>query len=135
MPLAQASVIPFRWRDGELEFCLITSIRARKWGFPKGIIDPGETAIEAALKEAWEEAGLRGQVVGEALGRYQYEKWGQTLDVEVFLMRVESAAEDWLEAQQRERRWADVEEAKQLLVGEKRARFFEQAVAAARVLR
>jgi 8-oxo-dGTP pyrophosphatase MutT (NUDIX family) len=127
MPLAQASVIPFRFHDGQLEFCLITSIRARKWGFPKGLIDPGETAIEAGLKEAWEEAGLTGKVVGEPLGRYQYEKWGETLEVEVFLMQVDSAADTWLEAEQRDRRWATGQETLELIAGDKRAKFFEEA--------
>lgn len=132
MPLAQASAIPFRWRDGVLEFCLITSIRARRWGFPKGIIDPGETATEAALKEAWEEAGLRGRIIGEALGVYRYEKWGADLDVQVFLMQVDSAGDEYLEAGQRERRWASPEEAKQLLASDRRASFFDRAVEAAR---
>jgi 8-oxo-dGTP pyrophosphatase MutT (NUDIX family) len=135
MPLAQASAIPFRWQNGALEFCFITSIRARRWGFPKGLIDPGETAIEAALKEAWEEAGLRGEIVGEALGSYQYEKWGERLDVEVFVMRVHSVADNWLEAEQRERRWANIEEAKQLITGDKRERFFAIAVELAQSIR
>jgi 8-oxo-dGTP pyrophosphatase MutT (NUDIX family) len=132
MPLAQASAIPFRWRDGALEFCFITSIRARRWGFPKGLIDPGETAVEAALKEAWEEAGLRGEIVGDALGSYQYEKWGERLDVEVFVMRVQSAADDWQESAQRERRWAGLEEAMQLITGDKRERFLPHAIELAR---
>lgn len=131
MPLAQASAIPFRWRDGVLEFCLITSIRARRWGFPKGIVDPGETAVEAALKEAWEEAGLLGQIVSEPLGVYRYKKWGTDLEVAVYLMRVESAADDWQEAGQRDRRWANAQETSQLIVGDKRAPFFERALALA----
>lgn len=135
MPLAQASAIPFRWRNGELEFCLITSIRARRWGFPKGIIDPGETAVEAALKEAWEEAGLRGEIVSEPLGVYRYEKWGTDLEVAVYLMRVESADDDWLEAGQRDRRWANAQETAQLIIGDKRAPFFERALALAISLR
>jgi len=131
MPLAQSSVIPFRQGEQGLELCLITSIRARRWGFPKGIIDPGETAIESALKEAWEEAGLRGQVIGEPLGSYQYDKWGQTLEVAVYVMHVESAAEIWLEATVRERRWADPETAKLLIGKDARARFLDAAIAAA----
>jgi putative (di)nucleoside polyphosphate hydrolase len=30
-----------------------------RWDLPKGISDPGETPIEAAVREAWEETGLR----------------------------------------------------------------------------
>jgi 8-oxo-dGTP pyrophosphatase MutT (NUDIX family) len=36
-----------------------------RWDLPKGIVDPGETARAAAVREAWEEAGLR--VPGERL--------------------------------------------------------------------
>ncbi|MDZ4781074.1 MAG: NUDIX hydrolase [Planctomycetia bacterium] len=128
MPLAQSSVIPFRAAAFGLEFCLITSIRARKWGFPKGLIDPGETAIESGLKEAWEEAGLRGQVIGEALGDYRYEKWGETLEVAVYVMHVETVEDDWLESAMRERRWADADEAKLLIAKDPRATFFPAAI-------
>jgi 8-oxo-dGTP pyrophosphatase MutT (NUDIX family) len=30
-----------------------------RWDLPKGLADPGETPREAAVREAWEEAGLR----------------------------------------------------------------------------
>jgi 8-oxo-dGTP pyrophosphatase MutT (NUDIX family) len=36
------------------------------WGTPGGHIDPGEDANEAALREVWEEAGLRVELVGPA---------------------------------------------------------------------
>jgi len=31
----------------------------RRWDLPKGVADPGETPRAAAVREAWEEAGLR----------------------------------------------------------------------------
>jgi 8-oxo-dGTP pyrophosphatase MutT (NUDIX family) len=37
----------------------------RRWDLPKGVADPGETPRDAALREAWEEAGLR--IAPEAL--------------------------------------------------------------------
>src|SRR5262245_1798891 len=80
-PIAQACAIPYRLVEGRLEFCLITSISKGHWGFPKGIIDPGETPMETALKEAHEEAGLSGRIVGPLLGSYSYEKWDTTLHV------------------------------------------------------
>ena len=36
------------------------------WGSPGGHIDPGEDANEAALREVWEEVGLRVELVGPA---------------------------------------------------------------------
>src|SRR5580704_18731383 len=90
-PIPQACTIPFRLAVPEPEFCLITSMARRRWGFPKGIIEPGETLAEAALKESWEEAGLIGELLGEPLGQYGYAKWGTTLEVTVLLMRVGEA--------------------------------------------
>jgi 8-oxo-dGTP pyrophosphatase MutT (NUDIX family) len=38
------------------EVCLVSD--GRYWGFPKGLIEPGETAEEAALREISEETGI-----------------------------------------------------------------------------
>ena len=35
------------------------------WSLPKGKLDPGETFEEAALREVWEETGLRARLVRE----------------------------------------------------------------------
>lgn len=114
-PIQQASAVPYRKRDGRVEFCLITSSRKRRWGFPKGIIDPGETPRETALKEALEEAGLHGRLEGDPLGQYQYRKWGTTLSVTCFLMEVTAAEDNWEEADVRQRRWRTAEKARKLL--------------------
>jgi 8-oxo-dGTP pyrophosphatase MutT (NUDIX family) len=113
--IAQACVIPYR-RDGEeLTFCLITSLKKRRWIFPKGIIDPGETRDEAGRKEALEEAGLRGRIIGKPIGHYTDSKWGATLDVTVLLMEVDGCDDHWQEANMRERRWARPNEALRLV--------------------
>lgn len=93
-----------------MEFCLITSIRKKRWGFPKGIVDPGETPKQTALKEAWEEAGLQGQIEGRTLGLYADRKWGQNLIVAGYLMHVAEVAETWMESGVRQRRWLPAEE-------------------------
>ncbi len=111
-PIAQASAVPYRRRGTRLEFCLITSISKGHWGFPKGIIDPGETAVQTALKEAEEEAGLYGEIEGEPLGEYEYRKWGTVLVVTGLLMRVAEEAEHWDEADVRRRLWCPPDEAR-----------------------
>ena len=109
--IQQVSAIPYRSRDGTIEFCLITSIKKRRWGFPKGIIDPGETMVQTALKEAYEEAGLHGHLVGEPFGTYEYSKWGTSLVVTVVLMKVIRCDDDWQESDVRQRRWATHDDA------------------------
>lgn len=126
--LLQASAVPHRAAEGGREFCLITSIAGGRWGFPKGIIDPGETPAETALKEALEEAGLRGRLDAEPLGRYRYAKWGRMLSVTAFLMEVSQCENRWLEAGQRQRRWVTVDEAARLLDRRPLARLLELAL-------
>ena len=59
----QASVVPFRIRDGVTEVLLITSRKRKDWILPKGIVEPGQTPQEAAAMEALEEAGVAQPVV------------------------------------------------------------------------
>jgi 8-oxo-dGTP pyrophosphatase MutT (NUDIX family) len=85
--------------------CLITSRNGKRWVIPKGWIEPGQTAGESALQEAWEEAGLLGALEREPIGSYLYEKEGQSYHVTVFVMKVTSVAQDWPERSFRERSW------------------------------
>lgn len=90
-------------------------MKRKRWTFPKGIIDPGETYLETALKEADEEAGLHGMIVGDPIGEYEYEKWDSQLVVTVVIMEVTHSADTWEEAALRERRWVSFEQAVELL--------------------
>jgi 8-oxo-dGTP pyrophosphatase MutT (NUDIX family) len=91
--------------------CLIRKRRSAKWGIPKGVIDPGETAAETALKEAWEEAGIAGRLLGRPVGAYVHEKWGAALTVAVYVMHVESEHPSWPEMRLRDREWVSWAEA------------------------
>jgi 8-oxo-dGTP pyrophosphatase MutT (NUDIX family) len=111
----QAGVIPFRGAGKKLEICLIRRMGSKKWGIPKGFIERGDSSKDAALKEALEEAGLKGRLVGEAVGSYEYRKWGTSLDVTVYLMEVQEQEDDWDEADIREREWTSLEDAEEKL--------------------
>ncbi len=99
--IRQAAALPLR--RGRV--CLITSRNGKRWVIPKGWIDPGQTAGETALQEAWEEAGLAGALEREPIGSFFYEKEGQKYHVIVFVMKVTSVAQDWPERSFRERSW------------------------------
>jgi 8-oxo-dGTP pyrophosphatase MutT (NUDIX family) len=93
-------------RDGKI--CLVTSSNGKRWVIPKGLIDPGQTAGETALQEAWEEAGLVGVLQQEPVGSYLYEKYANIYHVTVFLMEVTDVAQTWPEHNLRERAWVSL---------------------------
>lgn len=97
--IRQAAALPLR--RGRV--CLITSRNGKRWVIPKGWIEPGQTAGETALQEAWEEAGLVGALEREPIGTYLYEKEGQRYHVTVFVMKVTAVEQDWPERSFRER--------------------------------
>lgn len=106
----QSAVIPYRKREGMVEVLMVTSRKGKRWVVPKGIIEEGLTSSESAAKEAFEEAGLRGRVLLEPIGCYDYEKWGDICNVQVFVMQVDKVEDYWMESF-RIREWVDVEEA------------------------
>ncbi|HEX8122357.1 MAG TPA: NUDIX hydrolase [Solirubrobacteraceae bacterium] len=60
-------------RDGAI--CLVHRPRYDDWSVPKGKVDEGETFEEAALREVWEETGLRCRLGAElAPARYRDHK-------------------------------------------------------------
>lgn len=91
--------------------CIISSRSRSRWVIPKGGMEPGMTAGEVALLEAWEEAGLTGVLQREPLGTYTYEKSGSRYRVTVFLMEVTEISEQWPEKHERTRRWVPAERA------------------------
>lgn len=93
---------------------LVTSRSGKRWIVPKGIVERELTPAESAAKEAWEEAGVLGVLSPDPIGSYRYAKWGGTCTVEVFVLDVEEAADQWPEPHRR-RRWVGAAEAAEAL--------------------
>ena len=108
----QSSVIPYRMRDGKPEILVIASSKKNHLVVPKGIQSPGLSPRESAAREAWEEAGIEGEIAESALGSYSCEKWGATCTVAVYAMKVTRviAEEEWQESH-RGRQWVSPEKA------------------------
>ena len=106
----QSGVVPYIVKDEEIKILLITSRSGKRWIVPKGIIEPGMTAVESARKEALEEAGILGTIDPEPAGCYSYEKWGGTCMVTVFIMEITTIMDTWDEEWMRTRElvtWAE----------------------------
>jgi 8-oxo-dGTP pyrophosphatase MutT (NUDIX family) len=104
--------VAIRERDGIVEVVIVTSSSGIGWVLPKGTIDPGETAQEAALREVEEEAALVCEAIAP-LGEFAIEKYGgyvaQTAFFLMRIVRVDDTSED------RERRFVTLEAARDLL--------------------
>ena len=91
---------------------LITSRETRRWVIPKGWAEKGVAPHEQAAREAFEEAGLQGEIGVKPIGSYRYLKrlqGGQTVPcrVDVFPLTVDHRLDDWPEKGQREATWLD----------------------------
>ena len=112
----QAGAICYRHMDGRFEMLLIGSRRNGRWGIPKGGIEAGESSHQAARREAFEEAGVRGKVGPVPIGVFHYRKEGKALTfrVRVHLLRVKTIAGKFAEKGQRSSTWASIPRALEL---------------------
>jgi len=113
----QVAALCYRTSGCGKKVLLVTSRGTGRWIIPKGWPMEGKNAPEAAMQEAWEEAGVRdGTIDGEAIGHFDYDKElksGLPVPVETLVYKVEVSEmrEDFPEASERERRWVSPEEA------------------------
>ncbi|WP_420005464.1 NUDIX hydrolase [Arenibacterium sp. LLYu02] len=101
---------------GRVQVLLVTSRGTGRWIIPKGWPMEGLTGPQAAAREAWEEAGVRGQISSSIEGHFTYSKLRRNAGpmeclVEVHGLRVTSLATDYPERNQRLRDWVSPQEA------------------------
>ena len=122
----------------------VAAIRPRRehhqrdvWALPKGLIDPGETGAETAVREVAEETGLAGRLDGK-LGdvRYVYTRRGVRVFkvVSFFLLRYTTGRigelPPGMELEVAEARWLPLEDAPRLLAYTGEREMAERALAA-----
>ena len=121
----QAGAVVFRRNDEGLRFLVV---RARRnptdWIFPKGHIEDDESAAEAAVREAEEEAGVTGRVL-TSLGSVKFESAGRMLRVKYFLVE---RSRDVIPDEERDKAWLAPSDAIDRLTHAKARGLVEQAM-------
>ncbi|CAL9047156.1 unnamed protein product [Musa banksii] len=106
--------IPYKFKEVDepaIEVLVVSSQKGPELMFPKGGWELDESMPEAASREAFEEAGVRGNLEG-TLG-----KWTSKGDDKIHFMyalRVTEVLQQWPEMDARERKWVTVEEAREV---------------------
>ena len=109
--IKQFGALPYRLGvDGQLEILLVTSRETGRWVVPKGNPMARLKPHETAAREAFEEAGVEGEIGETPLGSFRYRKRKLLFlpiraEVSLFALRVDRELERWPEAGQRKRQW------------------------------
>ncbi|CAH8252127.1 unnamed protein product [Arabidopsis lyrata] len=106
----------------KLEVLMVSSPNRHDLVFPKGGWEDDETVLEAASREAIEEAGVKGILREVPLGVWQFRSKSSTVEDEclggckgyMFALEVTEELEDWPERENRQRKWLNVKEALEL---------------------
>jgi len=105
----QAGGIVFRRSRAGISILLVRAKRdPSAWIFPKGHIEPGETARETAVRETREEAGVQGEAIGEIGDPQEFEWLGRWYRVQYFLIRMTAESD---ETDGREKAWFPLDDA------------------------
>lgn len=117
-----AGGVVFRMQDTSAEIAIVRIVPELRWQLPKGIIDPGETIEEAALREVREESGIDADIIStidtieywfvadRGRERVRYHKF-----VHFFLMSFRAGDVADHDHEVDEARWVDIETAVSML--------------------
>jgi 8-oxo-dGTP pyrophosphatase MutT (NUDIX family) len=119
LPL-QVAAVCYRRSDPSFEFLLVNTNGGGKWTFPKGAPEASMSHSQAAEREAWEEAGVRGRIESRHFHLYLHSKgvfWKppgvREFVIKAFLMEVQQG--EYAHEADRNPTWFSAEEARKIL--------------------
>ena len=113
----QYGVLPYLKRSGKTKIILITGRNSNQWIVPKGNLIAQKSKRESALQEAYEEAGLTGELDQNFKLRLFIMTHGIKTDLTLYPMRVNKhLIKKWPESHQRKRIEVSCEQAQSLVL-------------------
>ncbi|MBE9636567.1 NUDIX hydrolase [Salipiger mangrovisoli] len=124
----QYAALCFRIREGKVKVLLITSRGRQRWTLPKGWPMAGLSPARAAAREAWEEAGVRGEVLETCVGGFTYTKRTSPHPhmALVYQLEVVSQEKKFPERGERKQRWVSPKRAAELVEHPQLARLLRE---------
>ena len=110
-PRHQAGAIVWQRTPMGIQVLLVERSSGKGWGIPKGGIESGERSQDAALREAWEEAGVEPKSLIQDLGEMRYVKRNRDQVVHLHAVEAQTLLNEWPEAFRRRRAWFSLEDA------------------------
>jgi 8-oxo-dGTP pyrophosphatase MutT (NUDIX family) len=124
-PIAQAGGIAYRRDQRGVTILLVRAKRdPSQWILPKGHIEEDETAAEAAVRETWEEAGVKGDLVGPVGAPLEFDSGREFVSVQYFLIRARVEIPD---TDGRAKKWFPFDEAIEAVTFAETRQFLRQA--------
>lgn len=118
--LRQCAALPYVELNGSKLVLLITTRGRGHWAIPKGWPKPGVEGATLAAREAFEEAGVTGEIEPTPIGSYAYTKrlhvfaWARC-NVDVYALRADRQFLSWPEQASRRLVWVAPQEAADLV--------------------
>ena len=113
--LHRVGAIPFDIKEDRIAILFVTSQRRGRWILPKGLIEKTESHKDCCIREAYEEAGIRGEFLKNfpmtaRIGKSINGSIEQII-VTYYPLLVTHQEKKWPERDTRQRRWVPLENA------------------------
>lgn len=104
--VSHSGVLPYRLGAEGMELLIITTLGLRRWTVPRGHVGRRSSPRDTALREAYEEAGLVGEVHDGPIGTFcDWNGRGSGRSILLFPLRVVGEALTFPEMGRRDKLW------------------------------